>query len=212
MNFCYYFVVSNAIKYDYDYYNKYDYDYDEYDDNDDYTESDYDEYSDYDDYTETEYEFERCLKFAVSTERGKMLEPLIIEKINKEEKMNFVKDSSLIILEDVEGYFKLSGIPDGIDNRNNTIIEVKTRENVDLRKRRVELSDRLQCLAYLKLTSCKRCLLVVSGPDGRQNRFDIEWSEREFERRIASRLRELVKKYRCMSEREFSMKVKKYEL
>lgn len=145
----------------------------------------------------------------ISLERGNQLEPHVIEKINKDENMSFVQDKTLRTMD--FGFYRLCGIVDGIDEAKKTLIEVKTRNSVDLNKKTINLRDRLQCLAYLKLTSCERCLLVESGPNGQQNKFFIEWDEDEFEERIASRLRQFVIKYRTMKESEFRVKVRKYK-
>jgi len=158
------------------------------------------------------YELEKyksAVKLNIRLERGNQLESHVIEKINKEENMNFVQDKTLRTMN--FGFYTLCGIVDGIDEAKRTLIEVKTRNSVDVNKRTINLKDRLQCLAYLKLTNCERCLLVESGPKGQQNKHFIEWNENEFEDRIASRLREFVIKYRNMKESEFRIKVRKYK-
>ena len=153
--------------------------------------------------------YESLVKMSISLERGNQLEPHVIEKINKEESVNFVQDKTLKSMD--FGFYRLCGIVDGIDESKRMIIEVKTRNLVDVTKRTINLRDRLQCMAYLKLTGCERCLLVESGPNGQQNKFVIEWNEEEYENRIASRLRQFVIKFRNMRESEFRMKVRKYK-
>ena len=150
------------------------------------------------------------MKVIISTQRGNQLEPNIIEKINKEESMNFVQEKSLKTID--FKYFSICGRIDGIDAEKKTLIEVKTRKSIEVHKRTINLKDKLQCLAYLKLTGCERCLFVESGPKGQQNKFCIDWDEREFEDRIIKPLRSFVIKYRNMKEREFRIRLKKYKL
>ena len=123
--------------------------------------------------------------------------------------MNFVQEKSLKTMN--FGYFRLCGIIDGIDTEKKTLIEVKTRNFIDVHKRTINLKDKLQCLAYLKLTGCERCLLVESGPKGQQTKFYIDWDESEFEERIVDRLRRFVSKYRSMKESEFRIRIRKYK-
>lgn len=122
-----------------------------------------------------DYELEKyksVVMTTISQERGNQLEKFIIEKINQDEKMNFVQDKTLKTVD--LGIFKLCGIVDGIDESKKILIEVKTRKYVDMNKKTIDLKDKLQCLTYMKLTNCERCLLVVSGPSGMQNKTYID--------------------------------------
>jgi hypothetical protein len=160
----------------------------------------------------TEYleTYKSVAKTTVYMERGNQLEKSIIERLNEQQNYNFVQDKELKWA-DFE-LFKICGIPDGIDLERQTVVEVKTRYFIDIAKKSpVCLRERVQCLSYLKLTNCKLCLLVESGPNGEQNVHRIEWDEDEFVSRVVDKLSDFVCKYRRMSEQEFCQIAKKYK-
>jgi hypothetical protein len=159
--------------------------------------------------TENLEAYKSIAKTTVYMERGNQLEKSIVVKLNEGGKFNFVKMNDLRSAD--FGLFKICGIPDGVDSERSTVVEVKTRHYVDLAKKTVCLRERVQCLCYLKLTSCKVCLLVESGPSGEQNVHVIEWDDDEFETVVVDKLSEFVLKYRKINEVEFSQIAKKYK-
>lgn len=159
---------------------------------------------------ETTYNKEKyrtLMKVRISQERGNQLEKIIIDKINQEDRLNFIQDKQLKVQD--FGYFRLCGVADGLDEARNMLIEVKTRKFMMPNKETIALRDKLQCLCYMKLYSCKYCLLVESGPDGKLNKYQINWDEDEFETRIYERLKNFVLKYRNIKESEFKIKLRR---
>ena len=145
----------------------------------------------------------------VHMERGNQLEPVIIEHLNKTEKFKFVQDKELKKAD--FDLFNICGVVDGIDYERSILVEVKTRKLIDKTKKSICKRERIQCLCYMRLTNCKTCLLVESGPSGEQNIFKIAWDEDEFTTEVLDKLSDFVMKYREMSEQEFSLIAKKYK-
>lgn len=152
--------------------------------------------------------YKSVAKSFISMERGNQLEKNIIDTINVNENMNFVQDKELKFFD--FGFFKICGIIDGIDVEKQTLIEVKTR-NIISTNNTISLKERIQCLCYMKLTNCHKCLLVESGPDGSQNIIKIAYDDIEFEDRVLNKLRDFVIKYREMDANEFKKSVDKYK-
>jgi len=115
----------------------------------------------------------------VSTNRGKIFESHILERINEEDNFSFIKNKETKYFD--FGNFRISGIIDGIDYSGEQIIEIKTRNKLDSEKSTITNRERIQVLAYLKLFDCERCLFVEYGPDGKMKKEFIEWNESEFE-------------------------------
>ena len=138
-------------------------------------------------------------------ERGKQMQQLILEKINKEEKTNFVVCNKNNIIE-LENYF-LSGRPDGIDKESNSVIEIKTRS---ISIKTIALNDRIQCMAYLKLTNCDKCYLVMSDPASFHSIFKFRFDPSEFETEISQKINHFVHKCRNLSKSEFVKMARKY--
>jgi hypothetical protein len=126
------------------------------------------------------------INFYQTTTRGKLLEPTIMEGINKEYNMNFVKTEQTES-KDFEKFY-INGIVDGLDRNSETIIEIKTRKEY-----KGLVKDRNQTLVYLKLFKCKECWYVENIPSGEQRITKIQWddkTEEEFEKNIVSKLEE----------------------
>lgn len=104
----------------------------------------------------------------------------------------------------------IKGRVDGIDTQSNTLIEIKTRSKVDHTSNTMELRDRIQCLAYMKLTSYSSAFLVENDSNGELRLFRIEYDEIEFTNRIHLGLIHFVNKYRNISENEFLKLIYKY--
>lgn len=138
-------------------------------------------------------------------ERGKQMQQLILEKINKEEKTNFITCNKNNVIE-LENYF-LSGRPDGIDKESNSVIEIKTKSNSC---KNISLNDRIQCMAYLKLTNCDKCYLVMSDPESFHSIFKFRFDPNEFETEISKKINYFVNKYRNLSKNEFFKMIKKF--
>ena len=141
--------------------------------------------------------------------RGVLLEPNIIKKINQDLGTNFIKNS-------IKSYYRadkfiICGEVDGIDTGTNTILEIKTKKYINFSNSVIELRERLQCLSYMKILKCSKCLLVHSGPNGIYRKFWINFDENEFNQRIESRLDAISTKYRNISKDDFEKLVKKYK-
>lgn len=152
--------------------------------------------------------YKSTVKKTVHLERGILFEKNIIDMINKKENADFIQDKALKSTD--FGLFKICGILDGVDWKKRTIIEVKTRNFIFKDKKTISLREKLQCLCYMKLNECDKCILVESDSNGEHNMIKIDWDEQEFEERVLSKLRDFVIKYRTIEEEEFKSKVCKY--
>lgn len=145
----------------------------------------------------------------VKMERGCQLEGNIIASINQEWEMEFEKDEKTYY-----SYFKafsLCGRVDAIDRSAQTVLEIKTKGNIDFKNRAMEIGERLQCLSYMHLTKMPKCILLHSGSDGNYITFPIEFDQKEFFERIETKLNAIAVKYQNISKDEFVRLVKKYE-
>ena len=157
-------------------------------------------------------QYKASAKSYVHMQRGIHLEKRIIERLNSAENMNFVARDKLWIKAYDNALFKICGIVDGIDAQKQTIIEVKTKSRLSASLSGVSLKERVQCMCYMSLTGCDKCILVESGPCGEQNVFHIVMDVNEFECIVLDKLRRFVNKYRNMDEDEFKRLVLKYSL
>lgn len=150
--------------------------------------------------------YNKTLSNVISRERGKMFEKPLIEQLNKEEGWNFCKDSRLK-QKDYDGLFSISGFVDGIDTERNWLIEIKTKDKLEENSpNMITLNERLQCICYMNMTGCSKCILVESGPSSYRRITEIDYNENEFEEKILKKLNEFVLKYRQMSLHDFKNK------
>lgn len=137
----------------------------------------------------------------MATNRGKLLEGKILEKINAIEESNFVKNKDVKHLDC--GNFTISGSIDGIDNEKKQIIEIKTRKNYDSTKDTITKGERIQALVYMKIYDCEKCLFVESGgKDGEMKTNVIEWNEKEFNK-VTENLEKFTESVRNLTKSEF---------
>ena len=123
--------------------------------------------------------------------------------------MNFIPDNSDRLM-NFNDYYSVKARIDGIDVNSGTIIEIKTKSNIDHSITTMELKDRIQCLVYMKISGLSKCLLVESDSNGQMKIFRIFFDESEFLNRIDNGLIHFVNKYRNLSEHEFYKLICKY--
>ena len=107
-------------------------------------------------------------------------------------------------------FYSIKARIDGIDTNSGTIIEIKTKSNIDHSCTTMELRDRIQCLVYMKISGFNKCLLVESDSNGKMKMFKIDFDEIEFINRIDNGLVNFVNKYRNLSEHDFYKLICKY--
>ena len=71
-----------------------------------------------------------------------MFESHILERINKEENANFIKNKEKKYFD--FGKFRINGIIDGIDHDSKQIIEIKTRKKLAAEKCTITSRERIQ--------------------------------------------------------------------
>lgn len=162
-------------------------------------------YDDQDENKDTEIE-ERKIREAnitrfVSTNRGRLNAPTVLEKTNKEGNLNFIKNTEKRCLD--FGSFKISGRIDGIDNSTRQIIDIHTRKDVDLNRTTIARHEHVRVLAYMKLFDCMSCLFVECGPDMTLTKKVIEWDEIEFEKEVVAKLGKFTSFHRSLQRDEF---------
>ena len=108
------------------------------------------------------------------------------------------------------GLYAIKGRIDGIDLNSRTIIEIKTKSKVDHLSATMELRERIQCLAYMKLSGMIRALFVETDPNGIMKIIKIDYEETEFLDRIDKGLSHFSNKYRNLNENEFTKLIHKY--
>lgn len=105
------------------------------------------------------------------------------------------------------GFCILKGLPDGIDNDKELIIEIKTKSCFQP----ISEKEKLQCLSYLRMMKFKKCFLVQSDSSGNNQIFEIDRNDSEFTEKIYGKLKDFVNKYRNMTEDEFLDKLYFYK-
>jgi hypothetical protein len=146
-----------------------------------------------------------------SFSRGKKMEQPTINKVNEKYEKEFEK--CLNYIEKDLGSFYLYGRPDGIDEQNKLIVEIKTTTNLKLNSQNeitLDKKTRIQCLCYLKITGFNTCWCVHLSSDGTLKKTEIAFDENEFDELVVSKLNAIVDKYRNMSEQDFIGLVNKY--
>ena len=136
----------------------------------------------------------------IATTRGKKLEPLILNKINMDTNKQFVANKQTKYCS--FGSFKISGIIDGIDETNGTLLEIKTRKKLDSDVNTITYREKIQALSYIKIFNCKSCLFVECGPDGVFKVQHVEWDELEFQKCV-KKLRAFTHFARNLTRRDF---------
>lgn len=180
-------------------------------DNETETETEHEEESDYNDNTLPKINLKSYISKQASFSRGKKMEQPTINKVNENYEKSFKKCSNYI--ERDLGSFYLYGRPDGIDEQNRLIVEIKTTTNLKLNNQNEIILDkktRIQCLCYLKLTGFNTCWCVHLSSDGTLIKTEIVFDENEFDELVVSKLNAIVDKYRNMSEQDFIGLVNKY--
>lgn len=141
----------------------------------------------------------------ITTNRGKILENFILEKINKEHKKKFVKNNKIEYYD--LGAFKICGIIDGIDRNAAQILEIKTRKTLDMEKDSISHRERVQALCYMKMFECRDCLFVESGPEGVQKTTILDWDEKEFNC-VVDKLTKFTEDAKSLTRKDFESMVK----
>ena len=139
-------------------------------------------------------------RFYTSTQRGIKIEKNVIAKVNQDLNYNFVKNKQL--KEKDFGKFKIHGIIDGIDQTKRTVIEVKSRNKIDFNKCTIAEKEKIQSLVYMKLYDCDNCLLVESGPDGRQKIEKLVWDQDKFDRMVLNKLEKFIDYARNLTKKD----------
>ena len=159
--------------------------------------------------SETFADYNKAVKSFIYTERGHQLESLVRQQVNKQCNMRFSKDTLKRASFDL---FDICGISDGFDFKAEKIIEIKTRSSLNrlTNENSISPTEAMQCMCYMKLNDCKKCLFVEHGPNGEQRMQELVFDEDEFEQLIVKRLRAFVLKYKSMSKQEFLCLIAKY--
>ena len=141
---------------------------------------------------------------SVRLERGNQLQNLVIEKVNQEEKTNFTCNNKVFMIE-FENFF-LKGRPDGVDQSSQSVIEIKSKSRS---LHRIN-SDRIQCMAYLKLTNAEKCFLVMAEPNSAHSILKFKFVPEEFESQVVAKIDHFVHKCRNLSPSDFLKMIKKF--
>lgn len=144
----------------------------------------------------------------VSSMRGRKLEDHVLEKINKEKNTKFEKNKTRKFMQFET--FSIVGIIDGVCKESKTILEIKTRK--ELEKASVSVKEKRQALTYMKMHECTSCLFVELGPNGNFQHTVIEWDEEEFNNNVIKRLEEFVKYARSLSVQDFKVLMEKHKI
>lgn len=141
------------------------------------------------------------LKRQVSLKRGRKIEKNMRDHLNEVSHFHF-KSSSDFHTKDY-GEFKITGAFDGIDEKNSTILEIKSLNRTSLESFLPSRRQRIQMLVYMDIYACTKCLFLCAKSNGDVVFKEIVWNEHEFKSLVKDKLVEFTKRMREMTERDF---------
>lgn len=144
----------------------------------------------------------------ISTSRGNRLEKSIMDKINEETKMNFIKNKARKFKK--FSMFEIVGIIDGICSEEKCILEIKTRKRFDKFKETISKSEKIQALVYMNLHESDKCLFVECGSNGELKKTIIDYDDFKFQNEIVKSLEQFCNFARDLTKEDFENLVQKY--
>ena len=78
----------------------------------------------------------------------------------------FVKHGKILKFDN--GSFEVVGKVDGLDKSRATLLEIKTRSNLESESE-IPLKDRVQVMFYMRMLNLRYCVLVECGPNGKES-------------------------------------------
>ena len=143
----------------------------------------------------------------ISTRRGCKLEKPILDKLNEQRQNKFVQNKQKISKK-FDNY-EIVGIIDGICIEEKCILEIKTRNNLDMAKKTITKREQIQVIVYMNLHNSDKCLFVECDGNGQIKKTEILYDEAEFQKIIKS-LQDFCNFGKSLTKAEFESLKAKY--